>query len=344
MIKKLSAVLLVVLLLASMLSITGCGGNQEVSTNGKDEKIRTFKIATVVKDSSDPWFIRMEEGVKRFASDTGCNSFQKGPSKTDAAQQVQVIEELIAQDIDAICVVPISPEACEPVLKKAMEKGIVVITHESTAQENTDFNIEAFDNVGYGAYMMDELAKAMGEEGKYITMVSYLTNSAHKEWSDSAIQRAKEKYPKMELVAEEKVETEDNMEIAYEKAKEIMKKYPDIKGFLGTSSYDAPGAGKAIEELGKINQCFAVGTSVTSVAGPYLESNAVHTVTCWDPADAGYAMNILAKMVLEGKRDEIKTGLNLGVKGFEEIIVDGKYINGQGWIAITKDNMNDYDF
>lgn len=90
MIKKLSAVLLVVLLLASMLSITGCGGNQEVSTNGKDEKIRTFKIATVVKDSSDPWFIRMEEGVKRFASDTGCNSFQKGPSKTDAAQQYRL--------------------------------------------------------------------------------------------------------------------------------------------------------------------------------------------------------------------------------------------------------------
>ena len=110
-----------------------------------------YKIATVVKDSSDPWFIRMEEGVARFAKDTGHTAYQKGPSSTDSAQQIQVLEELVAQNIDALCVVPIDPGACEPVLKKAMDKGIVVITHEATTQQNMDYNIEAFDNVGYGA-------------------------------------------------------------------------------------------------------------------------------------------------------------------------------------------------
>ena len=304
-----------------------------------------YKIATVVKESSDPWFIRMEEGVNRFAADTGVNAYQKGPSKTDAAQQVQVIEELIAQDIDAICVVPIDPGACESVLKKAMDKGIVVITHEATTQQNCDFNIEAFDNAGYGAFMMDELAKAMGEEGQYVCMVSFLTNAAHKEWSDAAIARQKELYPNMELIAEEKIETEDNMEVAYERVKEILKKYPDIKGFLGTASNDPPGAGKAIDEMGLTGKVFAAGTSVTSVAAPYLESGSVTTATCWDPADAGYAMNVLAKMILDGRRDEIQTGLDLGVTGFENITVtDGKYINGEGWIAITKDNMTEYNF
>lgn len=349
MFKRWGSLLLAVVIMLTMFSVAGCGGSQQEAVtpeNGETEGDAevVLKIATVVKDSSDPWFIRMEEGVQKFAADTGINAFQKGPSKTDAALQVQVLEELVAQDIDALCVVPISPEACEPVLKKAMDKGIVVITHEATSQQNNDFNIEAFDNVGYGAYMMDELAKAMGEEGKYVTMVSFLTNSSHNEWADSAIARAKEKYPNMELIPEEKIETEDNMEIAYERAKEIMKKYPDIRGFLGTSSYDAPGAGKAIEELGKIGECFAVGTSVTSVAEPYLASDAVAAVTCWDPADAGYAMNVLAQMILEGRRDEIKTGLNLGLPGFENITVDGKQINGRGWIVITKDNMREYDF
>ena len=337
--KRTVSFLLIAVFMLSMGALAGCSTGGEQTAEGD-----VLKIATVVKDSSDPWFIRMEEGVNEFAGDTGINAFQKGPSKTDAALQVQVIEELVAQDIDAICVVPVDPSACEPVLKKAMDKGIVVITHESTAQQNTDFNIEAFDNVGYGAYMMDELAKAMGEEGKYTTMVSFLTNSAHNEWADAAVARAKEKYPNMELIEEERVETEDNMEIAYERAKELLKTYPDLKGFLGTSSYDAPGAGKAIEELGKIGSVFTVGTSVTSVAAPYLESGAVEAVTCWDPADAGYAMNVLAKMILEGKRDEIKTGLNLGLKGFENLQVDGQYINGSGWIVITKDNMMDYDF
>ena len=104
----------------------------------------------------------MEEGVREFAETTGNNAFQKGPATYDSAQQIQIIEELIAQDIDAICVVPIDPDACETVLKKAMDNGIVVITHESPSQKNCDFNIEAFDNIGYGAYMMDELAKVMG--------------------------------------------------------------------------------------------------------------------------------------------------------------------------------------
>ncbi len=342
-------------------SLWGCGSKQEDQTAAEttpaaeeaaDETAEAasaessdYKIATVVKESSDPWFIRMEEGVNRFADETGVNAFQKGPSKTDAAQQVQVIEELIAQDIDAICVVPIDPAACESVLKKAMDKGIVVITHEATTQQNCDFNIEAFDNVGYGAYMMDELAKAMGEEGQYVCMVSYLTNAAHKEWSDAAIARQKEMYPNMELIAEEKIETEDSMEVAYERVKEILKKYPDIKGFLGTASNDPPGAGKAIDEMGLTGKVFAAGTSVTSVAAPYLESGSVATATCWDPADAGYAMNVLAKMILDGKRDEIRTGLDLGVPGFESIsVTDGKYINGEGWIAITRDNMSDYNF
>lgn len=337
--KRTVSILLATVLVLSVGALAGCSTGTNQPGEGD-----VFKIATVVKDSSDPWFIRMEEGVLKFAQDTGINAFQKGPSKTDAALQVQVIEELVAQDIDAICVVPVDPSACEPVLKKAMDKGIVVITHESTAQQNTDFNIEAFDNVGYGAYMMDELAKAMGQKGKYTTMVSFLTNSAHNEWADAAVARAKEKYPNMELIEEERVETEDNMEIAYERAKELLKTYPDLKGFLGTSSYDAPGAGKAIEELGKIGSVFTVGTSVTSVAAPYLDSGAVEAVTCWDPADAGYAMNILAKMILEGKRDEIKTGADLGINGFESITVSGKYINGAGWIVIKKDNMMDYDF
>ena len=56
-------------------------------------------------------------------------------------------------------------------------------------------------------------------------------------------------------------------------------------------------------------------------------------------------MNVLAKMVLDGKRGEIVSGLNLGVPGFENITVNnGKYVNGQGWIVITKDNMSEYNF
>ena len=83
---------------------------------------------------------------------------KQGPSKADAALQVQVVEDLIAQGVDALCVVPFSAEALEPVLKKARDQNIVVVTHEASAHQNVDYDVEAFDNAAYGVHFMDALA------------------------------------------------------------------------------------------------------------------------------------------------------------------------------------------
>ncbi|MDR2313413.1 MAG: autoinducer 2 ABC transporter substrate-binding protein [Spirochaetaceae bacterium] len=330
--------LMVVLSALVIAFLAACGGNK---SNGAG---KVYTIATVVKDMSDPWCLRHEEGVLEFAKASGFNCYVKGPPKTDSAQQIQVMEELIAQGIDALCVVPIDPEACEPVLKRAREQGIVVISHEAPGMVNVDFNIEAFDNRAYGAYMMDELAKVTGAQGEYITMVAFLSSVSHNEWMDAAIAHQKTAYPNMILAPEQKIECEDNMELAYEKTKEMIKKYPGIKGFLGASSYDPPGAGKAIDELGKTGQIFAVGTSVPSVAAPYLSSGSNPAVLCWDPALSGKAMLELAVMILDGRKDQIKTGLDLGIEGYESVKADGNMLSGAGWLVITKDNMDQYQF
>src|ERR1700734_162413 len=85
---------------------------------------KTYSIATVVKVDGIAWFDRMRDGVKQFKSDTGPDTWEGGPSQADAAAQVQIVENLIAQGVDAICIVPFSVEAVEPVLKKAREHGI----------------------------------------------------------------------------------------------------------------------------------------------------------------------------------------------------------------------------
>src|SRR5690606_33194584 len=90
-----------------------------------------YTIATVFKLYGDDWFLAMEEGVKQFERDTGHRTIMTGPPLVDAALQVQVIEDLIAQRVDAITVSQISVESLEPVLKKAMDAGIVVIVAEA---------------------------------------------------------------------------------------------------------------------------------------------------------------------------------------------------------------------
>ncbi len=304
------------------------------------------KIVVVPKDATNPWFVRMETGVKKFAADTGLQCYQKGPSATDATMQAQVIRDLIAQKVSAIAVVPVDPGALEPVLKEAMDAGIVVVTHEGASQQNTQYDIEAFNNTAYGGFIMDNLAEAMGKTGVYTTMVGHVTNASHNEWADGGVAHQKATYPDMQLLAEEpRVESQDNGEVAYQKAKELFKKYPNLKGIMGTSSFDAPGVARAIEELGLKGKVFTAGTGLPAANKQILESGAVSALTLWDPADSGYALCSLAEKVLNG--DKIEAPVNLGVKGYETMtFAEGstKVLEGSGWIVITKDNVDSFGF
>ena len=85
-----------------------------------------------------------------------------------------------------------------------------------------------------------------------------------------------------------------------------------------------------------------------SVAGEYLKNDNIQYIQFWDPAVAGYAMNEIAVMVLSGKKDQVKAGLDLGLNGYTKLIsTDPKKPNllyGAGWVGVTKANMSQYNF
>jgi len=309
-----------------------------------DEK--DWEIVVVPKDATNPWFVRMETGVKEYAAETGLNVYQKGTPEIDATLQYQLIQDLIAAGVDAICVVPVDPGSLEPVLKQARDAGIVVIAHEGASLENVDYDIEAFNNEQYGAFIMDNLAAAMGETGIYTTMVAHVTNASHNEWADGGVKHQKEAFPNMTLLEEEpRVESEDNGDVAYNKAKELFKKYPDLKGVMGTSSYDAPGIARAIEELGLQGKVFTAGTGMPAANAELLKSGAVASLTLWDPALAGKAMCALAVKMLRG--EEVTAPLDLGVEGYNALAFkegSDKVLEGQGWIVITAENVDSFGF
>ena len=340
--KVLSIVVCALLLCGAVFSM---GAAAEEPANDPVEVGGGYNIPTVVKLIGIGWFDRMEEGINEFGEATGNETSLLGPPQADAALQNQIIEDLIAQGVDAITVVPFSPEACEPVLKKAMEKGIVVIGHEADNLVNCDYDIEAFNNYDYGAQLMDLLAEACGEEGKYITTVGSVTSKSQNQWEEGGVTQQEEAYPNMELV-ERKLETADEQKKAQEIMVEMLKKYPDLKGFQGATSQDAPGAAQAVEDAGLVGKVFVVGTSMPSISSKYIESGAMYAMMCWDPAQAGKAMDTLAVLCLEGRQDEIVPGLNLGVEGYNNIQLNAqteveegaeRYLEGNALIKITNE-------
>ncbi len=345
MLKKLS-----VAAIALAVSVTGAvaGGPLDTSKVPSDIKAggKHYTIATVVKVDGIAWFDRMREGINEFKADTGNDVWEVGPSQADAAAQVQIVENLIAQGVDAICIVPFSVEAVEPVLKKAREHGIVVISHEASNIQNVDYDIEAFDNKAYGAKLMEVLAKQMGGKGKYIATVGSLTSKSQNEWIDGGIAYQKEHYPQMSQ-ATNRLETYDDADQDYNKLKEALTTYPDITGILGAPMPTSAGAGRLIAERNLKGKVFFAGTGLVSVAGKYLNDGDISYIQFWDPAAAGYAMNELAVMALNKKNADIKAGLNLGLPGYQKLTTDATKSNllfGSGWVGVTKDNMKDYNF
>ncbi len=358
--KKLFAIMLSV---SMIIGLAACGttsgtssddGNTEVSADlfdtaqYKSEKDSSeYTIAVVVKDGTSDWFKRMETGVNEFGEKMAVNVIQKGPANADAASQVQLVEDMINQGVDAICVVPTDPGALESVLKSAMEKGIVVISHEASDLNNTLFDVEAFTAESFGQTMMQELAKAMGETGDYAQMVAYTTSTTHMEYSNAEYEYQKENYPDMQLINDTvpSAESSEKVDTAYQKAKELLKANNALAGFTGAASVDILGEAQAVEELGLSEQVSIVGVGTPNACKDYVNNGTIDSVCLWDPALAGYAMCNVAYQVLSG--EEVGEGSDLGYEGYQSVkMVEGKNrcLLGDAPLILTKDNIEEYDF
>jgi len=334
----------VVASLAFMLVVACAVGASRGQGDRKAETKKKIRIVTVVKRTGIGWFERMEKGIKQFAAQNGVDATMTGAADADPQKQADIIRKLIAEKPDAITVVPNSPETLEGVLKQARVAGIKVVTHEASNQVNTDVDIEAFDNLAYGSHLMDELASCMGGSGKYVAFVGHTTARSHMRWATAAYERARQKYPKV-LRISAPVETAERLETAYQNAKELLARHPDLKGFEGSSVVDVAGIGRAVREAGAQRRTCVMGTSLPSVAGEFLDDGAVDKMFLWDPLVAGQAQTKLALMLIKGQK--IAPGLDLGLPGYRSLKrIPGTPhgLAGSSWITVDKSNVKQYPF
>jgi simple sugar transport system substrate-binding protein len=289
-------------------------GSTSVAGASPDPKDMT--MVNVVKVKGLPWFNRMAVGDQNFAKRTGVQVSQEGGDDTSPQKQVQLVADLIPRHPTAITVVPNSPEALEDVLGQARAQGIKVVSHEATGIQNVDIDIEAFDNAAFGRQIIQSLAQCMGGQGSYVQFVGGLAAKTHMQWVDAAHDMQVAEFPGMTRV-EGPIETANDEQTAYDNAKGVLAKYPDIKGFQGAASTDLPGIARAVREAGLQNQTCVMGTAVPSVASKYLTDGSIDKIFFWDPAMSGEAQLQIALMLAQGKT--IEAGTNLNVPGYDSL-------------------------
>ncbi|PKA39602.1 substrate-binding domain-containing protein [Rhizobium sullae] len=294
------------------------------------------KVGVVVKIGGIPWFNAMEAGIKEQGGKLGLDAFMVGPTSADPALQVRAIEDLIAQNVKVIGVVPNDAKVLEPVLAKAKAAGIIVITHESPGQKGADWNFELASSTGFGEAHAKLLAEKMAGKGEYAVFVGSLTVPLHNAWADAAIAYIKANYPDMKLVGERYGVAED-VDKSRSTALDLISAHPDLKGFLAFGSQGPIGAGRAVEERRKTGEIFVLGPFSPGQGRKLIKADAISGGFMWNPKQAGEVFVTMADRLIKG--ESVKDGDN--IPGLGVIKPVGNDIIVDQLLPINKDTVDE---
>ncbi|WP_226667810.1 autoinducer 2 ABC transporter substrate-binding protein [Metabacillus litoralis] len=314
--------------------------NESSQQKDEQEVATDYTIAIVPKVINIPYFNAVEEGAIEAGKDLGVKVIYKGPTVADSEQQIKIIDDLIKfEKVDVIAVSANDPEKLVPVLKKAQNRQIKVITWDAdTMPEAREFFINMVDPETLGRHLMDTLAWNVDEQGEFAIMTGAKSASNLNEWLKWIKQHKKEYYPNMKLV--EISATDDDPNKAYLKAKQLLEDYPNLKGIIGNSSVGPPAAAQAVKEAGKSGKVAVVGLSPPNPMNEYLKEGSAQIITLWSPKKLGYLTVALSKNIVTGSfpydNQEI---LGVGkIRMSNDMIIMGEPID------FTKENVDQYDF
>jgi simple sugar transport system substrate-binding protein len=185
---------------------------------------------------------------------------------------------------------------------------------------------------------MDALAKAMGEEGKYIIFVGSLTVPLHNAWADAAIARQKAKYPKMVLAAD-RFGVAESLDNSIQTTQDQLRANPDLKGVLAFGSQGPIGAARAVEDRDKIGKVFVVGPFSPGQGAKYIKSGSIAEGFIWNPMLAGEVIVRVGNLVASGK--EPTDGMEIEGLGKVSVDKDKRLILGQKLQPINKGTIDE---
>lgn len=327
--KKALAILLTLVMVLSLGTLTA-------SSEGE-----SYKMFVVLRQIGDAYYDTIGNGAVQWGKDNGHEVIYVAPTDYDAAAQIALIQDCIAQGPDAILCAPVSNEACEPIFKQAREQGILVIVNEAEGMTNIDWDVEYLAAQPYAEAWVELMAEHNGGAGDYVCMVGSLQNTAEVARVENAIAYAAEHYPDMTLVTEMVEPANDTADAHLSLFKELLTTYPNLKSIFSAQSVAQ--AALAIEEAGKIGECYASGEAIPSEIHQYIENGSAGSIVA-DLSVCGGAMAAVAVRMLEG--EPIEEGMDLGIFGFDACFVnaDNKLIEANDMLIVTIENHTQFDF
>ena len=233
--KKFIALLLVSVLALGM-CLTGCG-QEEVANTTAAESGEDEIVIGISMHCASSFFDGVIEGVEAYVAENGGRVINVD-GRSDANYQMGVIEDFIAQGVDAVVYCPVDSVAATPALKLLKNAGIPVINIDS-AVDAYDM-IDAFvatDNYEAGKISGEALVKNDPDGGK-VAILDYPINEAAVSRANGFADAIKDHGFEVVAQLEAGVTPEKGMSVA----EDVIQAHPDLSAIFVICDDSAQGA------------------------------------------------------------------------------------------------------
>ncbi len=305
---------------------------------------KKVKIALVVKNLGNSFFEACRDGGQEAAKEFGGNIelIYQGPVTPTAEGQIEIIESLIAQKVDAIAISANDKDALVPVCQKAMKKGITVISWDSGIEKaGRILNLNPSDANFIGRSQVKMIAEMINYKGEIAVLSASSQATNQNTWINYMKEELKDaKYKDMKLVSV--VYGDDLSDKSYREALGLFKTYPNLRGIISPTTVGIAAAAKAIEDSNLKNKVELTGLGLPSQMKEFIKNGTCKKMALWNPIDLGYSATYISYKLItkefKGKDGEV---MKVGRMGNIKIGKDNEAIMAEPYV-FNKDNIDKF--
>jgi len=263
-----------------------------------------IRIALVVKALGIGFFEAANKGAQEAAAELGnVKVIYTGPTTTTAEGQIEIINSLIAQRVDAIAISANDSDALVPALKKAQQRGIKVISWDSgVAQAGRKMHLNPSSNSLIGRMNVKLAADALevkgDSKGEFAILSAAPTATNQNIWIDE-MKKSLPEFSQLTLV--DTVYGDDLADKSYREAVALIKNHPNLDVIVAPTTVGILAAAQAVSDQGLIGKVYVTGLGLPSELAGHVESGSIHSFAIWNPIDLGYAATTIAYNLIKGK-------------------------------------------
>ena len=206
------------------------------------------KIALVGKSAGNAFFEIAAASFVEAAEAEGATVDVVYPETATADAQIKVLDNLISQQPDAICISANDVNALQAKLEEAMDAGIKVSSFDSAPNKDSrQIFVNQAGTVAVGQALLDAVYDIAGGEGQWAILSATSQAANQNAWIDAMKTLMEdEKYANLELV--EVAYGDDEPQKSTDQTQALLDNYPDLKVICAPTTVGIAAAAKLLQD------------------------------------------------------------------------------------------------